>query len=246
MSDAELSRLKAIAERQIQGSGFSRFFSGKRLWFRFLLKYARIYSGVLRENEGFYITMMFPQVKRALRAIAAELKQRSVLEEEDDIYYLTFSEICNSAEGLRDTTALAGVIAGRKRVFLGSTVPENEAQEQGPSGNLASGAPASPGRVAGTAIVLSHPGDPFTPGAILVTHTLNSAWVSILRSAAGVVTEVGGMLSHGAVLAREFGVPAVLGAGPITRRIHTGQHVTVDGTKGHVHIDEGAGMKCAS
>jgi pyruvate,water dikinase len=67
-----------------------------------------------------------------------------------------------------------------------------------------------------------------------------------LRSAAGVVTEVGGMLSHGAVLAREFGVPAVLGAGPIMRRIHTGQEITVDGTKGQVHIGEDARMECAS
>lgn len=243
MSDAELSRLQAVAERQINGSRASRF--GKKLWFRFLLKYSQIYSGVLRENEGFYITMMFPEVKRVLRSIANELKQLSVLEQQDDIYHLTFSEVCELADGIPDPSAITTIIARRKREFLRSTSPEDR-PEQEPSGNLANGAPASPGNASGPAVVLSHPADRFIPGAILVTRTLNSSWCSALRFAAGVVTEVGGMLSHGAVLAREFGVPAVLGIGPIARHIRTGQQISVDGSRGHVYIDDDSHLHSTS
>jgi phosphohistidine swiveling domain-containing protein len=76
----------------------------------------------------------------------------------------------------------------------------------------------------------------FEPGSILVTHSLNAAWISILRSASGVVTDVGGILSHAAVLAREFRVPAVLGARTATAAIHDRQLITVDGSAGKVFL----------
>jgi pyruvate,water dikinase len=106
-----------------------------------------------------------------------------------------------------------------------------------PSGGaVMRGLPASPGIVEGRARVLLREDemDALQPGEILVVHTTDVGWTPLFLVAAGVVTELGGPLSHAAVVAREFGVPSVVNVAGATRAIHSGDVVRVDGDRGTV------------
>ena len=107
-------------------------------------------------------------------------------------------------------------------------------------GKLIKGIGASPGRVTGAARVFCGPEEfaLMKPGDILVAKITTPAWTPLFALASGVVTDVGGPLSHSSIVAREYGIPAVLGTGEATRRIRSGQRVTVDGSSGVVKVDE--------
>jgi pyruvate,water dikinase len=100
------------------------------------------------------------------------------------------------------------------------------------------GVGASPGRVTGAARLIPSPGEfsQMRPGDILVAKITTPAWTPLFALAAGVVTDVGGPLSHSSIVAREYHIPAVLGTGVATARIRNGQHITVDGDAGLVTI----------
>jgi pyruvate,water dikinase len=102
--------------------------------------------------------------------------------------------------------------------------------------DIIKGLGASPGRVTGHARVLRDPKDfgQMEPGEILVANITTPAWTPLFAMASAVVTDVGGPLSHGSIVAREYGIPAVLGTGVATRRIVSGQVITVDGDRGTV------------
>jgi pyruvate,water dikinase len=113
--------------------------------------------------------------------------------------------------------------------------------EGGPQGNQVKGVPTSPGQVTATAQVLHGPEDfdQMRPGDILVAGITTPAWTPLFAMAAGVVTDIGGPLSHGSIVAREYGIPAVLGTGVGTRFIRSGQTIRVDGNAGTVTILDG-------
>ena len=77
------------------------------------------------------------------------------------------------------------------------------------------------------------------PGEVLVASITTPAWTPLFAMAAAVVTDIGGPLSHGSIVAREYGIPAVLGTGIATRRIHSGQMISVDGSAGIVTLSAG-------
>src|SRR4030095_2197973 len=106
-------------------------------------------------------------------------------------------------------------------------------------GDTIKGLGASPGRVAGVARVLHGPEEfgQMRQGDILVAKITTPAWTPLFALAAGVVTDVGGPLSHSSIVAREYHIPAVLGTGVATERIRTGQRITVDGDAGWVKVD---------
>jgi phosphoenolpyruvate synthase/pyruvate phosphate dikinase len=110
------------------------------------------------------------------------------------------------------------------------------------SGDVLTGLAGSAGRVTGVARVLSGPADfgRLQPGEVLVASITTPAWTPLFVRAAGVVTDVGGPLSHSSIVAREYGIPAVLGTGVGTQRIRDGQRVTVDGDAGTVTLHEAA------
>jgi pyruvate,water dikinase len=76
-----------------------------------------------------------------------------------------------------------------------------------------------------------------TPGTILVCPTTTPAWTALFAQARGLVTDIGGVLAHGSIVAREYGIPAVMGTGSATLRVRTGDTITVDGDLGLVHLD---------
>ena len=107
------------------------------------------------------------------------------------------------------------------------------------TGNVLKGSPVSPGQVTGGVSLILSPNDFYRmkPGTILVCTTTTPAWTQLFTQAKGLATDIGGILAHGAIVAREFGIPAVLGTGDITKRVVSGQTITVDGDKGTVTID---------
>jgi pyruvate,water dikinase len=110
--------------------------------------------------------------------------------------------------------------------------------EGGLEGDTIRGVGASPGQVTAPARVLHGPEDfdQMKPGDILVAGITTPAWTPLFAMASGVVTDIGGPLSHGSIVAREYGIPAVLGTGIATKTIQSGQTITVDGSIGTVTI----------
>ena len=101
------------------------------------------------------------------------------------------------------------------------------------------GTPASAGRVTATARVILEPvGAALKPGEILVAPSTDPGWTPLFLTAGGLVMEMGGAMSHGAIVAREYGIPAVVGVPSATERIATGQALTVDGSAGTVVTDQ--------
>src|SRR5205085_3510917 len=99
------------------------------------------------------------------------------------------------------------------------------------------GSPVSPGVVEGLVhVVLDPHGSQLAPGEILVCPATDPGWTPLFLSAGGLVMEIGGLMTHGSVVAREYGIPAVVGVHDATTRLHTGQRVRVDGSAGRVTV----------
>ena len=112
-----------------------------------------------------------------------------------------------------------------------------------PAGALL-GSPVSSGVVEGRAHVLHRPDEEqLSKGEILIAPHTDPAWTPLFLSTAGLVLEIGGLMTHGAVVAREYGIPAVVGVDGATQKIRTGQHIRVDGTHGWVEILNSASEK---
>ena len=99
------------------------------------------------------------------------------------------------------------------------------------------GDPVSPGRVEGTVRVVRDPrGVRLEPGEILVCPATDPGWTPLFLAAGGLVMEIGGLITHGSVVAREYGIPAVVGVHDATTRLHTGQRIRLDGSAGRVTV----------
>jgi pyruvate,water dikinase len=104
-------------------------------------------------------------------------------------------------------------------------------------GRVLVGSPVSPGIAEGVVHVVLDPRNTrLTPGEILVCPGTDPSWTPLFLAAGGLVMEVGGMMTHGAVVAREYGIPAVVGVDQATQKLHTGQLVRVDGSSGRVTV----------
>ncbi len=115
-------------------------------------------------------------------------------------------------------------------------MPVNTASDS----EMLKGFPGAAGRIEGKVRILINPeeGDKLEPGEILVATTTNVGWTPIFPKAAAVITDVGAPLSHAAIVAREIGIPAVVGCGNASARLKTGDRVMVDGGQGIVYILE--------
>jgi pyruvate,water dikinase len=212
---------------------------------RFALDRARKLSG-LREIPKYNLIVGIAAVRRELGSVGAELVRRSTLENGDDVFFLDLTEARAALNG-RDQRALVrerrdsyeAELRRRHipRVIL-SDGTEPEAQAVAAAGDAAlAGTPASAGSVTATARVVMDPvGAHLEPGEILVAPSTDPGWTPLFLTAGGLVMEMGGANSHGAVVAREYGIPAVVGVPDATARIATGQRITVDGAAGTVRF----------
>jgi pyruvate,water dikinase len=170
-----------------------------------------------------------------------------VLREKKDIFYLTFQELHDvvRTNHVDDQLISQGKDAFRSyqaltppRVFTsdGEVVAGTYRRDGLPTGALV-GLPVSAGTIEGRARVLHDMAEAdLEAGDILVTAYTDPSWTPVFVAIAGLVTEVGGLMTHGAVIAREYGLPAVVGVEQATRLIRDGQQIRVDGTDGYVEI----------
>jgi rifampicin phosphotransferase len=185
--------------------------------------------------------------KRALLEEADRLVRARVLGDRDDIFYLTFQELHEVAR----TNQVDGQLLSRRkeafRSYQALTPPrvltsEGEAiagayrRDDFPAGALV-GLPVSAGTIEGRARVILDI-EEATVGAddILVTAYTDPSWAPLFVAVKGLVTQVGGLMTHGAVIAREYGLPAVVGVDHATELIHDGQRIRVNGTDGYIEI----------
>ncbi|SFO90087.1 pyruvate, water dikinase [Saccharopolyspora antimicrobica] len=185
--------------------------------------------------------------KRAMLAEADRLVEAGVLRDREDIFYLRFEEL---REVVRTGEVDHRLIRERAEAFGGyqALVPPRVLTSDGeavtgsyrrqdvPAGALV-GLPVSTGIVEGRArVVLDVAEADLEAGDILATTSTDPSWSPVFVTIAGLVTEVGGLMTHGAVVAREYGLPAVVGVERATRSIRDGQRIRVNGTNGYVEV----------
>jgi rifampicin phosphotransferase len=234
-----------------------------------LLRRSRDLSGV-REWPKYYFVRLSAKVRASLLQVGARLVELGRLEAADDIFFVDLREaraglagtdllgiVAERREryvaelGRRHVPRLAErreryvAELGRRhvpRLLLSDGTEPTPASNQPEDGSGAlRGTPASSGTVRGRArVVLDPVGAHLEPGEILVAPSTDPGWTPLFLTAAGLVMEMGGSMSHGSVVAREYGIPAVVGVDGASVRITTGQTIEVDGGSGTVRIVEEA------
>lgn len=205
----------------------------------------------LRESPKFFIVRMMGVIREGLLDSGREFVEAGPLAEADDLFFLHLPEVEELASGAsRDWATL---IAERRAVFqrekLRRQIPrllvsDGRAVYEGLTDAAAGegvivGSPVSPGVVEGVVrVVLDPHGSQLSPGEILVCPGTDPAWTPLFLAAGGLVMEVGGLMTHGSVVAREYGIPAVVGVDRATQRLKTGQRIRVDGSSGKILVLE--------
>jgi pyruvate,water dikinase len=200
---------------------------------------------VLREEVKYRLITGFAALRQYYLTIGEQLAAEQIIPDVEDVFFLTRAEL----RALADGRVLAGppgeLIAGRKaqyQTYRGQHAPElvlsrADSVEQVFEGDLL-GIPCSPGVVEGTACVLHDLSEleRFRPGSILVAPHTDPGWTPLFLSCTGLVTEIGGILSHGATVAREYGIPAVVNVRDATQIIQDGDRIRLDGDRGQIAI----------
>ena len=254
-AEARRSRLAAAAEELADGVRARLADEAEALRrFESLLEYARR-IGPITEIHNYWIDRMAQAHTRrlALRA-GARLVREGVVELPEDVFYLDRAEV---AELLHDPVERRALVTERRDIHerqqrarpphvvgkppdppTGAADRFDGARLESTEANVLRGTGASAGVARGTArvVLTSAEFDRVHPGEIIVCPSSNPSWVPVFTIAAGLVTNTGGVLSHAAVVAREFGLPAVVGARDATTRIRDGQQLEIDGTAGTVRL----------
>jgi pyruvate,water dikinase len=199
----------------------------------------------MREMPKFYLVWMLARMRDILRPVADELVGAGRVEQADDLYFLTFADVRTALAGadmrhmVRERRATYAREMQRRHVprILLSDGSEPTAAAASDDPDALRGTPASAGIVTAKARVIHDPvGAHLEPGEILVAPSTDPGWTPLFLTAGGLVMEMGGSVSHGAVVAREYGIPAVVGVAGATERIQSGQTITVDGSTGTIAL----------
>jgi pyruvate,water dikinase len=225
----------------------------RRIFVR-LLKWAQE-CAPLREDSIAGLGYGYGCIRSLLHELGSRLADDETLEAPSDIVWLSRDELAEALDQRSKDLIPASKsesVAARKadwqvarRADPPSVLPETSflarflpSESSGADGDVLKGIGAGEGQVTARACVLHGPeefGD-LRPGDVLVAVTTTPAWTPLFAMASAVVTDIGGPLSHSSIVAREYGIPAVMGVGTATRRIRTGQIVTVDGRAGEVRL----------
>ncbi|AGP37403.1 hypothetical protein SCE1572_24685 [Sorangium cellulosum So0157-2] len=205
---------------------------------------------VFRERTHFDLVRSYSALQAIVAEIARRLVERGHLPSHDDVFYLTEGEVRAWLTGEAPPLEQVKRIVQRRRATYGVVNArwQRTAFEMGGGGARGDelrGVGASSGVVRGKARIVrdAREFERLKAGEILVCRYTNPAWTPLFTLAAGVVTDTGGAVSHAAIVAREYGIPAVLGAAGATERIEDGQEILVDGTEGRVALLRQAGRQ---
>jgi pyruvate,water dikinase len=214
----------------------------------------------VREDALAEIGLGYPMLRTRLRELGSRCVTSGAIEQADDVYWLEKDEVEDCVRKLEHGNPLENLSArveerkafnkkaGQetpppmmplKKKYMGINTSVWLAEsESNRTGDILKGVATSAGKVTAPACVLHGPEDfdQMKPGDVLVAGTTTPAWTPLFAMAAAVVTDIGGPLSHGSIVAREYGIPAVMGTGVATRRIRSGQIISVDGSAGTVTL----------
>ena len=226
-----------------------------QMWqFRWHLWKAR-YFYPHREEVVFWLGGAWPLLRRMARELGQRLVDAGTLATPNDIYFLRSDNIERAIaaraankpipELAQQAAEQRELRESRKRVHPPGAIPveqhDNPAATQklnAPDSNIMSGFAVSPGKIEGEVSVILSPADfnNMKPNTILVCPMTTPAWTQLFSHAIALVTDIGSILAHGSIVAREFGIPAVLGLGNVTQRLKSGQRLSVDGDRGIIEI----------
>jgi phosphohistidine swiveling domain-containing protein len=239
------ARRRQAAEREALG----HVRGWRRWWVRTVIRRTQEFSR-LRENSKSYLVRLI-DIGRCMALTAARLLvDDGLLDDAETVFLLHVDEVTAALRGTMPRQDLARSIAQRqleRRRYAAMQPPEAFIGERPlygqplpGDGSVLRGMPSSPGRVTGTARVLRSPreGTRLQAGEILVAPSTDPGWTPLFLLAAGLVMETGGYLSHGAIVAREYGIPAAINVPQATQRIPDGSPIELDGAAGTVRVIE--------
>jgi pyruvate,water dikinase len=238
-AQAAIKKLQSAAEATFAGKFKSRLIAQ-------LAQAVRQLAG-LRESPKFHIIQLIGLIRAEFLSTGKLLMAEGKIERPDDLFYLTFDQLQAYAGGenqdwqqiirkQRKSYQREKMRTQLPRLLLsdGRAYYEGLSHENGEAGLMA-GSPVSPGTVEGPVRVVTDPlHSGLKSGEIMVCPGTDPAWTPLFMTAAGLIMEVGGMMTHGAIVAREYGIPAVVGVDQATNHLHTGQQVKLDGTTGEI------------
>jgi rifampicin phosphotransferase len=246
--------IKANAEKKV----FSRLSPFKRLLFTYVLNTAR--KAIRnREELRFMRTKMFGICRSMFNRIGINLYGQGIIGEAKDVYFLHIDEIRQLVEG---RSVIEGIVKDiillrkhefevqqskesiERMYFFGEMqdrcfveiLTENDMEfQQDESGRSFKGVPCSPGEVTAEAKIVLSPHDANLNGEIMVAKRTDPGWVPLFPSVSGIIIERGSVLSHSAVVAREMGIPTIVGLRGITKKIENGEKIRMNGATGVIH-----------
>lgn len=246
----------AVERRRAAEEECRNVLQGTRRMNRFndMLAAAQHYA-LLREEQVRDFTLGWPLLRRCAARMGVMLQQAGVIATAEDVYFLTREELQIDGPPRQASVSRRREDWLRQRkldapLILGALPLLGNAFDRIANGARSSrilpeaaltGHPASPGRVRGRVRLIGGLDDfaEFQPGEVLVARATAPAWTPLFATAAAVVTDTGSLAAHASLIAREYGIPAVVGTGNATHLLHTGQLVTVDGSKGTIETHEG-------
>jgi len=249
----ERQRIQTKRREQAEQAITSRLGSLRKKWFLKLLKWAQE-SAPVREDCIADMGLGYPTLRRFLNEFGKRLTASNVIAQPEDIYWLEAQELDELAKALEKAEALpnyAELVERRRTAWQRArdvtppvTIPEKKwvsklMVHDNPEGDTLKGYGASAGKTTAPACVMRGPED-FSlmhPGDVIVAVTTTPAWTPLFAMASAVVTDIGGPLSHSSIVAREYGIPAVMATGVASKRIKNGQMITVDGGAGIISLN---------
>lgn len=208
-----------------------------------------------REEVVFWLGGGWPLLRKMARQLGQRMVDIGTFREPDDLYFLRTENIEKAIEARAEGKSLPELAQlaaeqrelreARKRIHPPGAIPieqhANPAATQklnAPDSNVMNGFAVSPGKISGEVSVILSPADfdKMKANTILVCPMTTPAWTQLFSHAIALVTDIGSILAHGSIVAREFGIPAVLGLGNVTQRLKSGQRISVDGDAGCVEI----------
>lgn len=251
-SPRNLARRQERERKEALAEAMERLSPTRRLLLRYIVRQAQKYIG-LREFMKAILTRGIAEVKRQTHILSRRFAAEGLISEPSDIFFLTRDEVEAIMVGRAEGIPVGELVARRRLEHERNrsvVLPEYSTGRPKPltqrdlerelegDFDVLRGLSVSPGKVTGRARVITDPRSnaEMKPGEILVAPVTDAAWTPLFVTAAAIVVDVGGPLSHGSIVAREYGIPGVLSVRLATRLIKTGQLITVDGDHGRVYL----------
>ena len=248
---ADISKLKTRQKEKAAGAWREvkrRFPFYRRTLIKYWLKQALKCSELREMSKSVLVKFIEPQ-RMVFQELGRRFVARGILKEQGDIYHCTWTELASILRGDWDGRKLDVLVAERKAKreemealpppdFIIDDVPKYVESVTTCTGNVLAGMGVAAGRASGSARLIYHPneGEKLQAGDVLIAPSTDPGWTPLFLRASAIVMETGGLISYGAIVAREYGIPAVVNISGVMKMIKDSQLITVDGDEGKVFL----------